>query len=88
MSKSFELRNVDDFYAFFTCCVHLKDWLKTDPSLDASIGIEAERLIESITGLQVCADVANGSKHHVIDGRVRYSPKKPARMPSPLSGTG
>lgn len=23
-------RRVEDFYAFFVCCFHLKDWLKDD----------------------------------------------------------
>jgi len=73
-SKSFEERDVDDFCAFFTCCFHLKDWLKADPALDAEIGRAAETLIASATvALRLCADIANGSKHFVIDKLVRHS---------------
>jgi len=73
-ATSFEPRDVDDFYAFFTCCFHLKDWLKNDPSLDRGIGHSAEVFIETRTvALQLCADVANGSKHFVIDKHVRHS---------------
>jgi hypothetical protein len=73
-STSFEPRDVDDFYAFFVCCFHLKDWLKNDPSLDRGIGCAAEVFIKTRTvALQLCADVANGSKHFVIDKYVRHS---------------
>jgi hypothetical protein len=73
-SKSFEPRDVDDFYAFFICCFHLKDWLKNDPGLDASIGREAERLVNTRTvAFRLCADVTNGSKHFSFDRPPRHS---------------
>jgi hypothetical protein len=64
---------VDDFNAFFICCFHLKDWLKNDPALSRDIGRAAETFIETRTvALRLCADVANGSKHFVIDRHVRH----------------
>jgi len=56
-------RRVDDFYAFFVWCFHLKDWLKHDSGLDAKIGADAEDFVNSNRWLRICADIANGSKH-------------------------
>jgi hypothetical protein len=70
-------RRVDDFYAFFTCCFHLKDWLKADTTVEPAVGADAERLFDASKGLrwlQVCADLANGSKHLVINRTVRVDP--------------
>ena len=64
-------RRVDDFYSFFTCCFHLKDWLKNDPSVDQAIRDEAEAAVSSNRWLGLCADITNGSKHLRIDRRVR-----------------
>ena len=73
-SKSFEQHDVDDFYAFFTCCFHLKDWVKNDPAVDPVIGQRAEDLIARATvALRLCADIANGSKHFMVDRFVRHS---------------
>ena len=52
---------VDDFYAFFVCCFHLKDWLKQDSAIDKRIGTDAEALVNSVLSLRLCADVTNGS---------------------------
>ncbi len=74
-STSFEPRDVDDFYAFFVWCFHLKDWLKNDPAVDADIRQVVEAFLATRTvALRLCADVANGSKHFVIDKYVRHSP--------------
>ena len=76
-SSAADERRIDDFYAFFTCCFHLKDWLKADNSVDPAIGDAAEALFDKNMGwrwLQVCADLANGSKHLVIDRGVRLDP--------------
>jgi hypothetical protein len=54
---------VDDFYAFFVCCFHLKDWLKQDSAIDKRIGTDAEALVNSVLSLRLCADVTNGFKH-------------------------
>jgi hypothetical protein len=70
-------RRRDDFYAFFTCCFHLKDWLKADAGVDPEIKPNVEALFHKDTGqrwLQVCADLANGSKHLAITRNVRVDP--------------
>ena len=75
--ESVDERRVDDFYAFFTCCFHLKDWLKADATLEPAVGADAEGLFHPSRGLrwlQVCADLANGSKHLVINRNVRVDP--------------
>ena len=74
---------MDDFYSFFTCCFHLKDWLKNDPSLDAVIRDAAEAVIANNRWLGLCADIANGSKHlridHVrVDAGSRVEKEEPA----------
>jgi hypothetical protein len=61
---------VSDFYqdvahAFFLDCFHLKDWLKNDPTSGISSG-DVERFLASSSSLQLCADLANGSKHLVL----------------------
>jgi hypothetical protein len=54
---------VDDFYAFFVFCSHLRDWLKQDPTIDKKIGVDAKTLVDGDRWLGMCADIANGSKH-------------------------
>ena len=51
---------VDDCYCFFTCCLHLKDWVKNDRTDMANA---VENLVNTDQWLMICADVANGSKH-------------------------
>jgi len=63
---------VDDFYAFFVCCFHLKDWLKQDSAIDRRIGADVEAFVSDVLWLRICADIANGSKHLRLD--------KPARI--------
>jgi len=68
-STSVDDRRVDEFYAFFTCSFHLKDWLTAD--LPAASGIEAdvEAFVNGRLWLKLCADIANGSKHFRLDRR-------------------
>lgn len=68
-------RRLDDYYAFFVVCFHLKDWLKNDSSLDASIRPAVEQLIERDRWLGMCADIANGFKHLRINKKVRVDAK-------------
>jgi hypothetical protein len=56
-------RHVDDCYASFVCCWHLKDWLKADPSVSLAIRNNVERFVNGNLWLRLCADLANGSKH-------------------------
>jgi len=53
---------LDEAYAFFQNCHHLKDWLQNDPSSGVS-KMDAEALINGSEMLRICADLANGSKH-------------------------
>lgn len=54
---------IDDFYAFFVCCFHLRDWLKQDSGLDKKIGADAQAFVNNNRWLRICADIANGAKH-------------------------
>jgi len=63
---------VDDCYAFFTCCFHLKDWLQEDSGVPATTRDQAERYVKGNLWLRLCADLANGSKHMILDERRRY----------------
>ena len=73
-SKNTDERLVDDYYAFFTCCFHLKDWLKADAALNPKIGEAAESLVNRDPWLRLCADVANGAKHLVVSRTPRVDP--------------
>ena len=65
---------VDDFYAFFVCCFHLRDWLMQDSGLEKSFGPAAKAFVNDNFWLRICADIANGSKHLRLDKRVRIDP--------------
>lgn len=54
---------VDEIYAFFQNCYHLKDWIKNDASLPDAIRRGVEGFINSEQSLRLCADVCNGLKH-------------------------
>jgi hypothetical protein len=73
-SKNVDERLVDDYYAFFTCCFHLKDWLKGDAALNPKIGEAAESHVNRDPWLRLCADVANGAKHLVVSRTSRVDP--------------
>lgn len=53
---------IDDIYAFFINCYHLKDWIKNDNSIIVDIS-DIENFINNSTALSICADVCNGLKH-------------------------
>jgi hypothetical protein len=53
---------VDDVYAFFQNCYHLKDWIKNDPSLSIS-SVDIENFINGSASLLLCADLCNSLKH-------------------------
>ena len=67
-------RLIDDLYAFFECCYHLKDWLRGDPAVDPRIGRDAETYIGARRTLMIAADLANGSKHLVRTRPARIDP--------------
>jgi hypothetical protein len=70
----------DEIYAFFLNCFHLKDWLQNDPA-SASAASDVERFVNGSVALSICADLANGSKHLVLDRpRVGTGAKFGARL--------
>jgi hypothetical protein len=52
----------DDLCSFFVWCFHLKDWLRNDPVIPASLKAAAGVLANTNESLKLCADVANGVK--------------------------
>jgi hypothetical protein len=53
---------IDTVQSFFEAVHHLKDWLRNDPSSGVTKAA-GDFLIKGSTTLQLCADLANGSKH-------------------------
>jgi hypothetical protein len=56
---------VDTVQSFFEAVHHLKDWLGNDPS-SGMTKADGDSLINGSQILQLCADLANGSKHLVL----------------------
>jgi len=56
---------IDDVQAFFESVHHLKDWLGND-AMSGITKADGDALINSSATLQVCADLANGTKHLVL----------------------
>jgi hypothetical protein len=54
---------LDEIYAFFQNCHHLKEWIKNDPTVDARIQRAVEAHIDSNRPLRLCADLCNSLKH-------------------------
>ena len=54
---------LDEIYAFFMNCYHLKDWIKNDGAVDATIQQAVEPYINSSRSLRLCADICNSLKH-------------------------
>jgi len=81
-------RLVDQYYAFFECCYHLKDWLKNDATVPRSVRSKVEAYIRKSRPLCTCGDIANGSKHLErepgkawVDPAARLSVAPPAFQP-------
>lgn len=53
----------DDMWSFFQNCWHLKDWIKNDTALPVSFRESIEGIVSALPDLQVCADLANATKH-------------------------
>jgi hypothetical protein len=53
---------IDTVQSFFEAVHHLKDWLRNDPSSGINKAAEDKMISRSLV-LQLCADLANGSKH-------------------------
>lgn len=65
----------DAIYTFFQNCYFLKDWIKNDPDVGNSLGLDVETFINSSKALSICADICNGSKHLLLTSkRSGYEP--------------
>ena len=62
-SQSVDAHAVDDVYAFFVCCYHLKDWIKKDDSVEKTIRDEVETTVSASPMLSLSGDITNGFKH-------------------------
>jgi len=74
-STTVDDRLVDDFHAFCIFSYHLKDWLQADLSVDAQIRNRVEEFVSGNLWLGLCADLANGSKHLILDRTPRFEPQ-------------
>lgn len=54
---------LDEIYAFFMNCYHLKDWIKNDGTVAPIIQRTVEPYINSSRPLKLCADICNSLKH-------------------------
>ena len=59
----------DDVWAFFQNCWHIKDWLESDYRVREPIRKHAVRTAHKSRLLQVCRDMANGTKHRKLTKR-------------------
>jgi hypothetical protein len=53
----------DDMWSFFQNCWHLKDWIKNDQNVPASVRGSIEGKVKLSPELLICADLANATKH-------------------------
>ena len=70
-SQSVDSHAVDDVYAFFVCCYHLKDWIKNDDSVEKTIRDEVETTVSASPMLSLSADITNGYKHLKLNKKAR-----------------
>jgi len=64
---------VDFLWSFFQNCWHFKDWVKNDPRTTKKVLDSIEDDINKSDSLKICADLANRSKHFVLQpGRARH----------------
>jgi hypothetical protein len=54
---------LDEIYAFFMNCYHLKDWIKNDGTVATTVQQAVEAHINSSRPLKLCADICNSLKH-------------------------
>ncbi|MDP2949924.1 MAG: hypothetical protein Q8P22_10350 [Chloroflexota bacterium] len=54
---------LDEIYAFFMNCYHLKDWIKHDGTVVPTAQRAVEPYINSSRPLKLCADICNSLKH-------------------------
>jgi hypothetical protein len=54
---------VDEIYAFFLNCYHLKDWIKHDTAVPGTVQQAVEGYVSANRSLRLCADICNSLKH-------------------------
>jgi len=54
---------LDEIYAFFENCYHLKDWIKNDSAVPVNDKKVVEGYIDGNRSLRLCADICNALKH-------------------------
>lgn len=57
---------LDEVYAFFQNCYHLKDWIKNDETA-GDFSTSVENYVNNNRHLRLCADICNGSKHFKLN---------------------
>lgn len=64
---------VDEIYAFFMNCYHLKDWIETSTPVQEKV---VEEYINNTKSLRLCADICNSLKHlRLTRNRSREKPE-------------
>jgi hypothetical protein len=61
----------DTLWSFYQNCWHLKDWIKYDTSAPTTLKNNVEEDVCGYTSLEMCADLANRTKHSRLDWRPR-----------------
>lgn len=61
----------DDLWSFFQHCWHLKDWVKNDPLVKKSMCDSVESTVATCEAIMKVADLANQSKHLVLNRPAR-----------------
>jgi hypothetical protein len=77
----------DDLWAFFQNCWHLKDWVENDSTISATVRQSIWSDVKSKTNLTICADLANRTKHSVLDHHW-FDAKFTQRNVTVYTGTG
>jgi len=57
----------DMLFGFFQNCWHLKDWIKNDITAPRTLSGPIETLWAQYQSLKLCADVANATKHLILN---------------------
>jgi hypothetical protein len=80
---------LDEIYAFFMNCYHLKDWLMNDTTVAHAIQQAVEPHINSSCPLKLCADICNSMKHlRLTSNRSGENPVFGRKQFSVVLGTG
>jgi hypothetical protein len=62
----------DDLWSFFVHAWALKDWVRNDKELNTEARARVAAAAENEFTLQICADLANRTKHVVLDKHSRH----------------